>query len=209
MIWPMHSFVLSLARRPERLLAFRQRWPPGIPPPEACPAVDGRATGTPAGYRETPGAWGCLRTHLRLLEDQLTAGWEAMAVFEDDCVFAPNFHEALTAFLAAVPDDWEQLYLGGQHLQPPEQAGPVLRCRNCNRTHAMVWRLAGARKAYLHLVDGQHRQKAHVDHWLGELHESGALRAYAPRRWLCGQAAGESDIKRSNPQRREEWWPWN
>jgi len=26
---------------------------------------------------------------------------------------------------------------------------------------------------------------------------------------LVGQAAGESDIKRSNPRRPEEWWPWN
>ena len=210
MIEVHRSVVISLARRPERLRAFRAAWPDPspLPTPQDFPAVDGRATERPAWFHESPGAWGCLRSHLRVIEDCLTNGWDSVAVFEDDCLFAQDFAARCAEFLAAVPDDWEQVYLGGQHLVRPAPVGPlVLRGTNVNRTHAYILRGGdAARKVYRHLAGASHRTKAHVDHWLGELHQSGTVRAYCPVHWLCGQAAGVSDIKDSQPNRPEGWW---
>jgi len=44
-----------------------------------------------------------------------------------------------------------------------------------------------------------------VDHQIGILHEQCRVAAYAADPWLCGQAAGPSDIDgRAWPER---WWP--
>jgi hypothetical protein len=204
--------VVSLARRPERLAAFLER------AAAACPyitdnldveaAVDGQICQPPDWWKTTSGAWGCYRSHVRIIEDALQAGLESVLVFEDDATFVDGFRDKAVAFLEALPADWRQAYLGGQHLARPAPVAPgVVLGANVNRTHAYALRgLAGLQAAYRWLcASDRWRDRHHVDHQFGRLHRDGVLAAYAPAEWLCGQAADEASDVNGHPVR-ERWW---
>lgn len=198
--------VISLKRRPERLAAFRDRiaaaWPDQAW--ELFPAVDGICEERPAGWKGTPGAWGCYRSHQAVVEQTIADGVESVLVLEDDVTFLPGFAERLAGIRP--PADCQQLYLGGEHLAPPEPAlDGFARGRNVNRTHAYALLTRQALDLVReHLVWDPQRwiAKHHVDHHLGILHERRKINVYAVTPWVCGQAAGVSDIDGANrPER--------
>lgn len=209
--------VINLARRPERLVEFEQRlavaWPEAAAYwLEVATAVDGQACPAPDWWGGLPGAWGCYRSHVNVLEMSLMDGVESLLVFEDDACFAPGFRPKLAACLAALPDDWAQFYLGGQHLRHPRPVNElVVKGSNVNRTHAYA--LRGSERiaeAYRWLQAGEHwrgtpKKKFHVDHHFGKLHAKSTWPVYAAREWLCGQAASSSDIQDKGPPK-EHWW---
>jgi hypothetical protein len=191
-------FVISLARRPDRLGEFWKRlpadWP--LPEPEIWEAVDGLAARPPAWWATPPGAWGCAVSHYLLLGHAADRGLESVLVLEDDATFAPDFSARLAGL--EVPADCEQLYLGGQHLATPEPVegrADLVRGRNVNRTHA--YGLLG-REAIARVVEwiepGPWPCRHHVDHRLGAMHRARQVNVYAVRPWLCGQSEGLSDI---------------
>lgn len=188
--------VINLARRPDRLAAFRARLPrlPFVQP-MIFEAVDGLADPPPDWWRTTPGAWGCYLSHLMAIRQAIADGRERLLVFEDDATFAPDFCERFRSL--DVPADCQQLYLGGEHLRRPTPVGPgIVRAGNISRTHAyaVIGRPALELLA-AHLRPGPHwTTRHHVDHLYGQLHKSGGIVAYAVDPWLCGQAAGPSDV---------------
>ncbi len=226
-----HAVCVNLSRRPERWRQFRDGANAALKSDvvgavQRYPAVDSRRSKPPAWFSAVcrhPGAWGCLRTHHRIWEDALSAQWESVLVFEDDAIFCDHFAEKLAVFLANVPDDWEQIYLGGQHLyEDPQKASPnstlakppsrvnehVLRCQNVNRTHAYAIRpsmMQAASDACALLPQGIPTAAAyHVDHRLGELCRD--HKVYSPTEWLVGQEHGVSDVIGNRQDRRRKWW---
>jgi hypothetical protein len=196
--------VINLERRRDRLEGFQRRlaaidWP--FRTPERVRAVDGRRVKPPAWWRAGAPAWGCQQSHLRVLEDAQMDDVRALLVLEDDVVFAPTIRGEASRFLGAVPEDWDQLYLGGQHLRGFRRArivnAHVVRPFNVNRTHAYGVNGRFLRTLYRYLTDyvshAEH-PRDHIDHRLGSLHETGEYNVYAPTRWLCGQMESSSDI---------------
>lgn len=163
-------------------------------------AVDGLKCSPASWFTAGPGAWGCYRSHLQILENSLSEGLDNYLVFEDDAEFVEGFADKFSAALELLPDDWDMLYIGGQHWRT-EHGKPVcvnekiLKAFNVNRTHAYMISRRGMPVIYRHLNNisgwaGGH----HIDHHLGVLHESGIINVYATEPWLVGQAAGQSDI---------------
>lgn len=202
------AFVISLARRPERLEAFLGRVPQPwtLPPLELFAAVDGTAEQRPAWWRSTPGAWGCYRSHVAIIECCLDRGTDRVVIFEDDATFSRDFTTCVQTL--DVPADCQQLYLGGQHLSHPKRGPPGFMVgTNVNRTHAYA--LIGRPTLELvreHLQPDPKRWKAkhHIDHHYGILHREQRIAVYAVQPWICGQAAGQSDVGKS--QVKERWW---
>ena len=105
-------------------------------------------------------------------------------------------------FLEHVPDDWDVIYFGGQHLNtdrhPPHGLNDyVLQPYNVNRTHAYAMRRRFIEAAHERLSQrfrARGHRKWHVDHQLGALQVSGSWSVYSPWRFLVGQAAGKSDV---------------
>jgi hypothetical protein len=115
-------------------------------------------------------------------------------------------------FLSNVPEDWDQIYFGGQHLnqrtQSPKLVGnDVVRGFDVNRTHAYAIRGKAFIKIYQWLtnyVEHSKNPRHHVDHRFGALHQTGQINVYAPTQWLAGQTAGFSNIKHQSLVQR--WW---
>ena len=184
--------VISLRRRADRLAAFRAAvagcdWP--FAEPTLFEAVDGNAVPVPETWRAGGGAWGCMQSHRQILERAIMDGVGTLLVLEDDVCFRPDFQQEAARFLAAVPSDWDQLMLGGQHMAPPEPVVPgVVRCVNCQRTHAYAIRGRFLRDLYRRWCSAS----GHCDHIMGPMQRD--YRVYAPDPFLVGQAPGPSDI---------------
>jgi hypothetical protein len=203
--------VISLARRKDRLADFMSRVPADFPfgRIEAVDAIDGRIVKHPKWWRQGAGAWGCYRSHMRIIEDSLHRGHQRVMIFEDDATFVDDFASKATAYLESLPLGWIQAYLGGQHLRRPiaiEGRTLAVRAHTVNRTHAYAINgREGLLALYRHITDTSDWHNGHhIDHHFGRLHRSSKVGYYAPSSWLCGQAEGESDI--ACKQMAERWW---
>ncbi|MCL2624763.1 MAG: glycosyltransferase family 25 protein, partial [Planctomycetaceae bacterium] len=189
--------------RRERLDVFFHKLPPEWPFrfPERFLAIDGGLVTPPDWWNGGGGAWGCYKAHLRILEDCLNHEYNSVLIFEDDAVCVDGFGEKIQKFWDHLPDDWEMVYLGGQHIQENQRLPRkinewVYHPYNVNRCHCYGFRgrkmLA---KAYKHLNNFfDWKVDHHVDHYLGELHKRTEKGFYCPKEWLVAQSEGQSDI---------------
>jgi GR25 family glycosyltransferase involved in LPS biosynthesis len=185
--------LINLARRPDRIVAFQARrgshgWK--LPEPAVFSAIDGDQVGVPHYFGQGGGAWGCLRSHVAILERAIMDGVNSLLVLEDDVEWFLDSWERLEVFLSRVPADWSQLMLGGQHhhIPAPIEDG-VVRVTNCQRTHAYAIR----RPAMKSLLRCWYTSAVHLDWTMGNDWQRN-WPVYAPEPFIFGQAGGKSDI---------------
>jgi hypothetical protein len=206
--FPLRDFfdrvvLINLKRRPDRLARTMAalnacKWP--FAKPQVFEAIDGSTLPRPPEWKFGSGAWGCLKSHQAILSKALADGAKSILVLEDDVCFVDDFTQWVAEFLHAVPKDWDQLMLGGQHLNqddPPVLIKPgILRCTDCERTHCYAVRGAYMRK----LCDrwesgGKFNGMGHCDWIMGRDPElQRAHKVYAPVFFLAGQRRDKSDI---------------
>jgi hypothetical protein len=194
-------YIINLARRADRLSAFKARqashgW--RLDRVRVWPATEGDVVGVPGYFKEGGGAWGCLRSHIGILERCLMEGVSSVLVLEDDVEWFSDAWERLEVFIRAVPSDWSQLMLGGQHMETPTLVAPgVVRCRNTQRTHAYAIRGAAIKS----LLRAWYTAAVHLD-WIMGGDWMRYWPVYAPEPFLFGQSGGKSDIsgRLVNPQ---------
>lgn len=207
--------LMNLDRRPDRLESFNSGleaagWP--FAKPLRFRAIDGQKVEPPKGYTQQPGAWGCMRGHIRIWEDAMMDGLRNVFVFEDDCVFHRNFATMLPAFLADVPDDWDMIYLGGLHrYTKADQAERVT--DRCYRAWGVTgtWAYAISAKfmpiIYQHFASQSLFDANHIDQMLCKFQIIHRPKVYIPYPWLCGMKEGESDIC-GRVYMGDAWWHW-
>jgi glycosyl transferase, family 25 len=104
-------------------------------------AVDGNIVALPHDWAHTPGAYGCLLSHVEVVRRAREAGASDVTIFEDDAVFDPQFKEKFASFVEEVPDDWDMLYFGALHKDEPVRLSEhVARIAKANSTFAYVIR---------------------------------------------------------------------
>ena len=133
---------INLDRRPDRWRRIQKELARhGIETVERFPAVDGDAIEKPAGWMHTPGAFGCLLSHVEVVKEARASGAPAVLIFEDDAVLDPDFPNQFTNFIKEVPDDWDMLYLGALHKDAPVKISDhVGRITKANSTFAYALR---------------------------------------------------------------------
>lgn len=200
------AYVLNLDRRPDRYKRFLEGLPSDWPFCEVqrFSAIDGGKVQFPAYWSSGPGAWGCYRSHLAIIEQCLNDGVKSVLLLEDDALFPPDFTALAQVFFDFCPEDWGMVYLGGQHLRvgehPPKQINPhVYLPYNVNRTHAFAIRGPMLNLIYQHLLRRDWTKGHHIDHHLGRLHQRRQHPIYCPSRWIVGQAGGKSNISNRIP----------
>ena len=196
-------YVINMPRRENRWEQFNRLLPDDWPfkKPERYEALDGGIVTPPPWWDAGNGAWGCYKTHLRIMEDCLNHDVKSVLIFEDDAICVENFREKVELFWQHLPDDWEMVYLGGQHIQenqglPRKINEWVYHPFNVNRCHCYGFRgRKMLEKAYQHLHDfANWKVPNHIDHYLGEFHKTIERGLYVPREWLVAQSEGQSDI---------------
>lgn len=197
---------VNLDRRPDRWQAFCERLPTDWPFREVArrQAIDGKRCPPPPWWRQGASAWGCYRSHVRILEECLNDQVQSVLLLEDDALFLDGFADRVHRFLRHVPADWQMLYLGGQHLMvnrvPPKRINRwAYQPYNVNRTHAFALQGDMLRIVYRHLHKHDWHTGHHIDHHLGRLHQRREHRIYAPKQWLVGQATSKSNISGKTP----------
>jgi len=195
-------YLINLRRRPDRLRMFfrnikKHGWP--FQQPIIYPAIDGSKVGVPLEFTEGAGAYGCRMSHLRILQDCLMDDVQTVLIVEDDAEIRDGFAQNVTSFFEKVPDDWEGIMLGGQHVERPRNVCPgVVRVVNAQRTHAYI-----ANNQYMRaLQERWGNSTVHIDWRMNEWQKNRII--YAPKRWLVGQSSGMSDIQVALNE--SKWW---
>ncbi len=185
--------VINLSRRLHRFEQFSKRlegrWP--FRPPVRFEAVDGWTLTPPPQWKHSPGAWGCLQSHRAVLDSAIADDAKSLLVMEDDAYPADDLPAQAEMFFRSLPQDWDCLMLGAEHLLPPEPVVPgVVRCTASIRCHAYA-----LRGKILPMLSAfwQANQTDHCDLVLCSLMRT--FRAYAPDPPLFGQDGGPSDIQ--------------
>ena len=107
------------------------------------PAVDSRKI-TPPKPLSLPGEYGCLLSHVSLIQYAKFQQLPYLPILEDDAILCPDFYDHVFSAFANLPQDWDVLYLGfwihSQADVPTEQIAPSLyRAKPCWGTHAIVY----------------------------------------------------------------------
>ena len=163
-------------------------------------------------YRAGNGAWGCLQTHIRIAQDAWLRGDETYLVFEDDVVFDRDFENLLEDFMQKLPENWDQIYLGGQHRKSPRWVNDaVYEAGRINRTHCFALRRGSIPEFLNHVTDFKDHIDAsfpkHIDHRLEDAHNKRRWITYTPSWWLVGQ--GENDSQINGRWHPDKWWDYN
>ena len=130
---------------------------------------------------------GCKLSHIAAL---MKCKGDSIFIFEDDAVFVDNFHEELEKSLAALPDDWDMVYLGAHILRTEKVNDRWRKSIECSSTHAYMAKASIITK----LIDAAMAHKGHVDVAYSNLHKD--LNVYLARPTLVSQDAGFSDIQK-------------
>lgn len=116
---------INLDKRPDRwqkmLARFAQH---DIQNVERFAALNRDNIDIPAAWSHLPGAYGCLRSHLEIIERARKEGLQRVLIFEDDTVFDPRFNDMFAAAINQLPADWDMLLFGGLHGEPPQRITP-------------------------------------------------------------------------------------
>jgi GR25 family glycosyltransferase involved in LPS biosynthesis len=137
-----HRVCINLDRRPERWREMRAKFGRhGIHAVRRFAALDGNALDVPPHWVHTPGAYGCLRSHVEVVREARRRGAPSVLIFEDDVVFDPELREKFAARVGELPRDWDMLYFGALHKDEPVRVAEHLaRLTRSNSTYAYALR---------------------------------------------------------------------
>ena len=216
--WFSRVFIINCKHRPDRLGRVKAHLDESgmadVSKVVVVSAIIGDWTTHPVGWGAGRGAWGCLRSHMRICEDAMherddnrKMTLQNYLVLEDDVFFLPDAKEKLNSFMEALPDDWDQIYLGGQHQRKPVSLGNgLLVGLSVNRTHAYALNQKCFQPFYRHICYAPDYigSKKHIDHQLELAHQRRDWDVYCPPEWICGQEAGSSNVS-GNVNERKIW----
>ncbi|MDT7540213.1 MAG: glycosyl transferase, family 25 [Acidobacteriota bacterium] len=133
---------INLDRRADRWKQMRARFDRhGIRDVRRLPAANGQSLNIPPNWSGTPGAYGCLLSHLRAVHEARKAGARSVLIFEDDVEFDTGLRDNFRNYISQVPADWDALYFGALHMEDPvEVSENVRRISRAYSTYAYALR---------------------------------------------------------------------
>lgn len=205
----MKAVCLNMRSDTARLESFTQSYPACLPSFERWEAKTAEDVQIPAWWKTPARYWANTQNFIDILTE-CGDGDEDWAIFEDDCVFRPDFEDRFKKFMEEVPADWQFLNLGPSHRQtmlyPPKQVSEnIVRPRYFHGTHALIIKPAFAAACAEHMRKESWPVIHCADHWLGLLFINvDYVKAYSPLVSLCGQGAFPSNL--TGKECRERWF---
>jgi GR25 family glycosyltransferase involved in LPS biosynthesis len=109
-------YLINLDRRPDRLENFQQEVEKyDLGDYEKISAVDGQSLDV-SKYNTNlnPGEIGVILSNLQIIHNAKSNNYEKILIIEDDCYFTEEVKN-INEYFMLLPDDWEMLYMGGNH----------------------------------------------------------------------------------------------
>jgi len=133
-----YQVCINLDRRLDRWQRIQERFiEHGIDRVMRFSALDGRQLQIPSAWNSYPGAYGCLRSHLAVVEQARESAQPSVLIFEDDAVLAADFNAKFADYSEQVPESWDMLFFGAIHGQPIARvAGNIIRVTHSLSTYA-------------------------------------------------------------------------
>jgi len=120
-----HKVCINLDRRTDRWQKMLGRFAQhDIQQVERFAALSSENTAIPAEWSHLPGAYGCLRSHLAIIEQARKEARQSVLILEDDAVFDPELKTRFALSIDQLPADWDMLLFGGLHGEPPQPVSP-------------------------------------------------------------------------------------
>ncbi len=185
------KFCINLDRRPARWAAMKENFARlGIQSVDRLSAVDGESIILPERFSHLrPVDYACTCSHLTAVKKALELGSPAVLILEDDCLFDPHFVKKFPLFMDQVPDDWDMLFLGGYHFEPPLPVSRnIVKAMMTLTTHAYAVR----QSIYHEFIELNENPPAIVDRNNTILQKK--FNCYCCEPNLVGQLAGYSDL---------------
>ena len=137
-----NKICINLDRRPERWLQMQDKFNQhGIHSVRRFTALDGETSTIPASWPGTPGAYGCLLSHLEVVREARRLNLPSVLIFEDDVVFADHFDKKFSDYIHQLPSDWDMLFFGALHKDELIKVSPNIgRITQSNSTYACALR---------------------------------------------------------------------
>lgn len=189
-VFPL-KFCINLDRRPARWTAMQENFARlGIESVERFAAIDGEVTIVPERLSHLrPASYACALSHLAAVKRAQEIGSPTVLIFEDDCLFDPEFVDTFPIFMSQVPDDWDMLFLGGYHFESPLPVSRnIVRAVMTLTTHAYVLR----QSIYSAFIELNENPPGSVDRNNTILQQK--FNCYCCEPNIVGQLAGYSDL---------------
>ena len=198
----MKVYVLNVKENTERLAQFTENYPSCLPEFQVWEALTGEDVVKPDWWQSSSNRWSLVENYINILSEDTD---EDILIFEDDCTFAEDFEEKYTAFLEEVPDNWDMLYLGAQHIAIPEQVSDnVLKLVNSVCGHAVIYKNS-IRQELINWYRQPYWGCKHMpDMRRAQAMVKGKFKCYSPLVNICGQAQGYSEL--SKRDRNARWY---
>ena len=137
-----YKVCINLDRRPERWQDMQRKFDHhGIRSVQRFSALDGDKMKLPPNWVHTPGALGCLLSHLEIVREARRLGVPNMLIFEDDVVFDEQLENKFSVYIDQLPADWDMLFFGALHKdEPVEVTENIARITQAYSTYAYVLR---------------------------------------------------------------------
>lgn len=211
-------YVISLTKkRPNKISDFMLSVPKdwGFGKIDVYDAIDGSTQELPLWWNPAlVGAYGCYKSHLNILQEIVDNDWNQTLILEDDAIFSDNFLSQLPITMSHLPGDWEQMYLGGQHLSKAIKINDyICKAININRTHCYIIKNKIVAQKIINLfidkdfwIKNLTKYKYHIDYAYGILHKQNIIKTYASNPFLVGQKANNISDTGSQISRLDRWW---
>lgn len=141
---------------------------------------------------------GCIASHMKCLSMAKENKWDTVLIFEDDVVLKDNCNELFEDYFTRVPDNWDLLYLGGNHwgncLQYRDGSKQITVASNVQRTYCTLTTHAYAIKKtiYDYMISTFETMRKEVDMLYVDAQQR--FNAYCLRPNLAWQREDYSDI---------------
>ena len=115
-----YQVCINLERRPDRWERMQARFAHHrLNNVSRFPALDGLDLAIPASWDDFRGSYGCLMSHLAIIEDAFKNRRSSVLIIEDDVAFHPDLNRLFSEYVKELPADWDMLFFGGIHGEPP------------------------------------------------------------------------------------------
>lgn len=108
-------YCLNLDRRPDRWEKCKALFDKVQIKVDRFSAID-KLNITTNKSKITNGQLACLSSHYNIIKNAKQSGHSKILILEDDVVFSDDINNIFKESIVDVPEDWNMLYLGGNHL---------------------------------------------------------------------------------------------